>query len=252
MGQLFFNSMFDTAENKQELMDSVNNNKLCGILSEANEPELFHCILNMMNDYNIPHKSNKHLLSEELGQIDILHPFCLHHNCESYFKDFNPKDGDYSVIFRYLKNIKTLDGYTFASCKNLITITIPTSIIKIGYHCFEQCSKLTLVHFSQKFKNFVNPLILGEGVFYNCENLSFIDIPNTITYLPSTCFAYCRNLKAVIIPKSVTQINSWCFLNCSELTSITIMGIPEQFTKYKQSCFEGCDKLKEITIKWVK
>ena len=67
-----YNSMFDDSESNDEIKDSTNDShqQLTG-LSEKHHPELFHCILDMMNDYDIPHKSNEYLKQDELDQIYI-------------------------------------------------------------------------------------------------------------------------------------------------------------------------------------
>ena len=94
------NSMFDDSESSEEIKDSANNShdELNKALSEKNQPELFHCILDMMNDYpdKYPHESNKYLKQDELDQIISLKvkqdPISNYYGYTySYFKDFNVK-----------------------------------------------------------------------------------------------------------------------------------------------------------------
>ena len=140
--------MFDNAESEEEIKDSaIDSHKKLNGLSRKETPELFDCILNMMNDYDIPHKSNEYLKQDELDQIISLKvkqdPISNYYGYTySYFKDFNPKDGDFSIIFKYLRNIKILDEYCFNFCPHIEKITIPDTVKKINEYVFINCLNL--------------------------------------------------------------------------------------------------------------
>lgn len=97
---------------------------------------------------------------------------------------------DYFEDKQYTKN-DTLGNWTFAWCKSLTTVIIPTSIAAIG-----------------------------RGTFSGCSNLATIDIPSNVTEIGSSAFVNCSSLKSMNIPSSVKSIGGSAFYGCTELTSI--------------------------------
>ena len=183
------NSMFDNAESETEIEDSVkdSHDELNTILSNAHLPELFHCILDMMNDYDIPHESNKYLTKRELDQIDtILDPkWESSKYIASFFENFNPPDGDFSIIFKYLRNVKVLGECCFYHCVNLKKITIPNKITKISCFCFKFCE--------------------------NLEKITILYPPNIL--LETNCIVYCYNLKEIRVPNQFKNYRGNRFLH---------------------------------------
>lgn len=65
---------------------------------------------------------------------------------------------------------------------------------------------------------------LGNGVFHSCENLVNVELPSTLKEIGPYCFKYCSELKELIIPKSVQNIYEGAFANCTSLNSIRLMS----------------------------
>lgn len=61
---------------------------------------------------------------------------------------------------------------------------------------------------------------LGTGVF-RASALQSINIPATLSIIPSTCFRNCSNLATIVLPSVVTQINNEAF-RFSGLASLTV------------------------------
>lgn len=59
---------------------------------------------------------------------------------------------------------------------------------------------------------------IGKKAFYNCENLTSVEIPKTITTIENSAFYFCKGLTEIIIPKSVTKMGSLVFGFCDNLT----------------------------------
>ena len=105
--------------------------------------------------------------------------------------------------------------YAFYMCKNLTSVSIPTSVTKIDGCAFEGCSGLTS-----------------------------ITIPNSVTYLGIDAFARCTGLKVISIPNSVTKIDQLAFSGCTGMTTLTIgSGV----TNIQNKAFDGCTALRNIT-----
>ena len=86
---------------------------------------------------------------------------------------------------------------------------------------------------------------IGDYAFYNCNNLTTIEIPSSITSIGDGAFSRCFGLTAIQIPSSVTSIGSFAFSGCSGLTSIEI---PNSVTSIGSSTFSDCSGLTAIEI----
>ena len=158
-------------------------------------------------------------------------------------------DGKYSGDIVIPEKVKSSDGLEyvvtslsekcFDSCKNLTSITIPSSVTSLSDYCFYDCSGLTSISIPTSVTS------LGEVCFYGCSGLTSISIPTSVTSLGDYCFYSCSSLTSITIPSSVTTLSSWCFCYCSGLTSITI---PSSVTSLGESCFNNCSGLISITI----
>jgi hypothetical protein len=55
---------------------------------------------------------------------------------------------------------------------------------------------------------------IGQYAYYNCTNLTSIDITNTVTYISNFAFGKCRKISSLFIPSSVTTIQYYPFYDC--------------------------------------
>ncbi len=86
---------------------------------------------------------------------------------------------------------------------------------------------------------------IGDYAFYNCNNLTTIEIPSSITSIGDGAFSRCFGLTAIQIPSSVTSIGSFAFSGCSGLTAIEI---PSSVTSIGEEAFYGCSGLTAVEI----
>ena len=136
-------------------------------------------------------------------------------------------------------NVTSLGASCFEGCKNLASITIPSSVTSLGSSCFADCSGLTSITIPSSVTS------LGKSCFSCCSGLTSITIPSSVTSLGASCFERCYGLTSITIPSSVTSLGTWCFSWCSGFTSITI---PSSVTSLGNGCFAGCSGLTSITI----
>ena len=155
------------------------------------------------------------------------------------------------------ESVTSIGEYTFQYCSNLTAITIPenSQLTSIGNSAFKDCSSLTTINIPESVTS------IGEGAFFSCRSLTEIHIGSieswlTISYgnnesRPNYAASKVKlyiddeELPEVEIPSTVTSIPSNAFRNCSNLTAITI---PEGVTSIEKHAFYGCSSLTAIVV----
>ncbi len=173
-----------------------------------------------------------------------------------------------------------IDGYpvtniadaSFSGNSNITSLTIPESIVSIGFYAFNSCPNLVEIKVDENNKVYdsrnncnalieseTNTLLLGcpntvipygittlaEYAFFDYSNLDSIVIPDTVVRIEYGAFMLCTSLKSIIIPDSVVDLGSQIFSDCSSLESITLS---KSITTISRFLFIGCSNLKSITI----
>ena len=198
--------------------------------------------------------------------------------------------------------LKEIDSHAFLNCKKLASITLPNSVTYLGENnptsiegsgVFEGCESLTSFKFpssytsnnlpSFTFKNCknlatidwngYNPKRLNSCAFWNCDKITWSQVPQSVEELGDECFYDCAALTSVDLskikkmdtgvfwatpltsvewPAAVTEIPANTFWACGKLT--TIKGIPGQpgawdnITKIGENAFNQCTALTTIKL----
>lgn len=197
--------------------------------------------------------------------------------------------------------LKEIDSHAFLNCKKLASITLPNSVTYLGENdptsdaggVFEGCESLTSFKFpssyasrnlpSFTFKNCknlatidwngYNPKRLNSCAFWNCDKITWSQVPQSVEELGDECFYDCAALTSVDLskikkmdtgvfwgtpltsvewPAAVTEIPARTFWACGQLT--TIKGIPGQpgawdnITKIGENAFNMCTALTTIKL----
>ena len=104
---------------------------------------------------------------------------------------------------------------------------------------YERRNDIKAVRISAGFVN------IGSHAFYQCENLTRVDIPDSVTVIGDSAFGRCKYLNNIHIPNSVTRIGHGGFKGCVNLANI---HIPNRVTAIECGTFEECANLRNIVI----
>lgn len=119
-------------------------------------------------------------------------------------------------------------------------VEIPESVVEIKANAFARCYNLTKVEFAANSRL----QKIGQGAFSN-TNLKSIIIPDSVTVIDTTTFAYCKSLESIVIPSRVTEIGFGAFLGCDRLNSVVI---PNSVQTMEISAFEKCTSIRSVTM----
>jgi hypothetical protein len=80
-----------------------------------------------------------------------------------------------------------------------------------------------------------------------CANASegIIVVPEGITAISTNAFFQCVNVTRIELPMTLTTLNSQAFYGCTGLTEITL---PQNVTTISRNVFGGCNNLTLVTI----
>lgn len=145
--------------------------------------------------------------------------------------------------------VNEIGNYAFNYYSDVTSITIPSSVSRIGLAAFRGCSGLITVDSNNT--NYASK----EGVLYD-KNLTILihcpaavtgnyTIPSSVTRIEQAAFFLCDSLTSITIPSSVTSIGRSVFEGCTGLTSISI---PSSVLSIGENAFRLCTGLTSITI----
>ena len=147
------------------------------------------------------------------------------------------------VVCGKLDNIPT---NAFYNKNNLASITIPDSVMDIGFGAFAVCQNLT--SFSGKFvTDGGDAVIVGDKfIAFAPKSLkTYYSIPEYVTIIGDNAFTHCHNLQNVTLPNNATYIGDDTFSDCYSLESIII---PDNITTIGNNAFWSCGSLRDVTI----
>lgn len=152
-------------------------------------------------------------------------------------------------------SVSKIADNAFVHCSKMTSVILPRSIQEIGVQAFLGCTGLTRAEFESieslcnidfyLFTVTSNPLYYAHHLIIDGEEVTTVNIPESVTKIGYYTFAGGSYLTSVNIPNSVNEIGDGAFYECTGLTSITL---PSQLTKIGGFTFLKCSQLFSIQI----
>ena len=129
----------------------------------------------------------------------------------------------------YIPDFVTSIGRSaFAYCEKMTNVRIGNAVELMGDYAFLNCKGLSRVDISDienwcgiKFENeYSNPLYYAEKLYNDNEEVSYLSIPESVTWIRSFAFYGCKSIETVEFPRSLTEINEKAFCNCDNIETI--------------------------------
>ena len=128
----------------------------------------------------------------------------------------------------------------FSECAALTKITLHPGLKHIGEEAFSGCTSLQSIQINADVET------IGSSAFANCDSLTALPkLPAAITAIPDGLFYDCDGLTAVTIPETVSAIGSEAFKDCDSLTTLTV---PDTVTALGLYAFGKCEALRTVTL----
>ena len=146
-------------------------------------------------------------------------------------------------------NVTSIGGLAFENCIGLTNVTIPSSVTSIGEDAFWMVTNIVYNGTAKGAPwgaRYVNGYTEGNYVYSDANKSTLVScslatqgdimIPNNVTNIADSAFAFCSGLTTLAIPNSVTSIGDYAFSHCDSLFSVILAGN----VQLGYSVFEDC------------
>lgn len=136
------------------------------------------------------------------------------------------------------EGVETIEYEAF-NRSGLASLTLPSTISRVGSNAFSYCTGLKEVSMSGDMES------IDSSAFAYCYALTKVTMPATLGELSDSAFNSCRSLKEIYIPAGLTEIESSAFYNCETLTHVRIA---DGVQVIGSSAFNSCQALTSVEL----
>ena len=159
--------------------------------------------------------------------------------------------------------VTEIADYAFAGMENLRYISIPESVLHVGYKAFEGCTSLVYEEYfdvlylgspqnnmriavgvrnsPDRISLYNGTAVIADGAFENCKKVTQIYLSSRMRIIGDYAFRGCTALESFEFGNSVSYIGESAFASCRKLSEI---AIPDSVKEIGASAFEGCTALR--------
>ena len=146
------------------------------------------------------------------------------------------------------KSVTVLERWALAGCSMVESIVVASE--NPVYDSRDNCNAVIETSSNTLIAGCCNTVIpstvneIGESAFESQWQLESITIPNSVTKIGGSAFAF-SGIRSIDIPNSVTSIEDHAFYNCSWLKSLVF---PNSVAFIPDNVCQSCSKLTSVTI----
>lgn len=181
------------------------------------------------------------LIGMEMGNFNYQAHFLNFGEHVRYLPDYIFSWGRYSTL-TLPDSLVSIGFYSFSDCNALTSITIPENVEHIGNDAFYECENLTSVNFNAKH------CTNAPFIFERCGNLETVNFGNSVRSVPGNIcvdILYTPSITSVNFGNSIDTIGYYAFMGCSNITSITL---PSSIKYIDHGAFENCNQLNIVNM----
>lgn len=142
-------------------------------------------------------------------------------------------------------SVTKIGARAFDGCSSLTSITIPTSVTSIGVNAFANCYGLTKFEFQRTEGGAAGITEIPVRMFYQCVSLKELDLPEGITKIDNYALQMLCSLTRIHLPNTLTTIGGHFLCRAKSLPSIVI---PASVTDIDGALFHGCESLRNVYL----
>jgi len=169
------------------------------------------------------------------------------YNSSDYSVFCNTGTNASSFVVTVENGVTKIPAYLFASSKgsevelgaHVTKLVIADSVKEIGKCAFYNCVDLSEIQMGS------GVAILGESAFNNCKKLENLNLGEGVTTIGKLAFSNSSALKTITFGNKVTTLQEDAFSNCTSLKSVTL---PASVTTIGPDAFFGCEALEKVEL----
>ncbi len=162
--------------------------------------------------------------------------------------------------------VSEIADHAFAGLEKLRYISIPDSVLHVGYKAFEGCTSLVYEEYfdvlylgspqnymriavgvrnsPDRITLYNGTAVIAAGAFEKCNKVTEIYLSSRMRIIGDYAFRGCTALESFEFGNSVSYIGESAFASCPKLSEI---AIPDSVKEIGASAFEGCTALRQAS-----
>ena len=123
--------------------------------------------------------------------------------------------------------------------RNIRTVIVKLGVVSVGDYAFFECVNLTKVELPRTLNS------IGSFSFNKCVRLRSLLMPEFLRSIGQNAFASCLSLQEMNFPKNLSKIEKGVLRDCENIKHVTV---PEGVTVIEVNAFTGCRALTEVDL----